>query len=134
MGFFALLVLFATTWDFVKKNLRNDSEKSMIFFEGLKNISAIHNGKELIKTNYNAKGRLECIHGIRFLSMTWVLLSHTLSLGISLSPIKNLAEYQTMFNPVFFRVVLNGYSCIDTFYLLSGLLVAYLSFRELDRT
>ena len=132
MGLIALMVLCATLWDFAIKISPNLTRQKLP--NNLSGISALQSGKKLMKTSSKAKGRLECIHGIRFLSMTWVLLSHTLSLGVSLPPVKNLVEYDTMFNPMLFRVVLNGYSCIDSFYLLSGMLVAYLSFRELDRT
>ena len=33
----------------------------------------------------------------------------------------------------FDEIIANGYFCVDTFFYLSGLLVAYLSFIEIDR-
>ncbi len=96
-------------------------------------LSALSNLGQLLSTESKAKGRLECLNGIRFLSMTWVLLSHTLSALITVTPLNNLFEAGELFNHFLFRTVLNGYSCVDSFFLLSGLLVAYLSFRELDR-
>ncbi len=33
-----------------------------------------------------------------------------------------------------FRVILNGYPCVDSFFLLSGCLLGFLTFKELDRT
>lgn len=32
------------------------------------------------------------------------------------------------------RVVLNAYPCVDTFFAVGGLLLGYLTFKELDRT
>ena len=40
-------------------------------------LSVYSNGQKILSTN-TTPGTLDCVHGIRFLSMTWVILGHTL--------------------------------------------------------
>lgn len=42
----------------------------------LMSFSIYTNGKKILTTD-QPKGSLTCIHGIRFLSMTWVILGHS---------------------------------------------------------
>ena len=73
-----------------------------------------------------------CINGIRVLSMFWVISAHTvlfsfLSLDNSYSSLKDITE-EFLYQPI-----LNGYSSVDSFFFLSGLLVSYLTMREMSR-
>ncbi len=56
-------------------------------------LSVYSNAKKILDTN-RAPGALDCVHGIRFLSMTWVILGHTLVFLIS--PVPLLSEYQQL--------------------------------------
>eukprot|EP00095_Tigriopus_kingsejongensis_P002500 maker-scaffold64_size435223-snap-gene-2.28 protein:Tk02500 transcript:maker-scaffold64_size435223-snap-gene-2.28-mRNA-1 annotation:"hypothetical protein DAPPUDRAFT_60562" len=50
-------------------------------------------------------------------------------------PVKNFFHLVDEFvEPFLFRTVLNGFVCVDSFFLLSGILTAYLTFKELDKT
>ncbi|GAB1602612.1 hypothetical protein Ahia01_000540800 [Argonauta hians] len=92
-------------------------------------FSVYHNGSKLLNTDQGV-ATLTCIHGIRFLSMTWVLLGHTYIfippvLKNGLVVIQHIKEFS-------FQVVINGTLSVDTFFLLSGLLVAYSTLKALD--
>ncbi|XP_043218920.1 nose resistant to fluoxetine protein 6-like [Amphibalanus amphitrite] len=85
-------------------------------------FSLYTNTKKLLDTS-TSKGTLRCIHGIRFFSMTWVLMGHaTLQL---LSYDQNISVALDWIRTVAFQVVVNASPSVDTFYLLSGVVLAY---------
>ena len=78
-------------------------------------------------------GAIRCLNGIRAISMFWVILGHIYL--ISLSALTNMQfMYTDVATRFSFQPVLNGYFSVDSFFLLSGFLVMYLSLRELGRT
>ncbi|GFU13155.1 nose resistant to fluoxetine protein 6 [Nephila pilipes] len=89
------------------------------------------NGEKLINTS-NTEGQLPCLHGIRFLSMTWVMFCHVYS--FSFAYIKNTTEALTMADHWTFEIVLNGSYSVDSFFVLSGFLVAYLFFQQFAKS
>ncbi|CAG7725078.1 unnamed protein product [Allacma fusca] len=75
---------------------------------------------------------LGCLHGIRFLSMCWVVLGHTFFLYTQQFT-WNLVDLKNMYKDWTNQVILNGAYCVDTFFALSGTLVTYNLLRELDK-
>ncbi|XP_064616438.1 nose resistant to fluoxetine protein 6-like isoform X2 [Liolophura sinensis] len=97
----------------------------------LASFSVYTNGRKILSTA-QAPGSLNCLHGIRFLSMSWVILGHTY--GIMLTVSDNMAEYvPVIFKRWTFQAILNGMVSVDSFFFLSGLLVAYISFKEMNK-
>ncbi|PAA59551.1 hypothetical protein BOX15_Mlig030456g2, partial [Macrostomum lignano] len=79
-----------------------------------------------------ASSSLRCVNGIRFISMSWVILSHTYMVGLINA--SNLGQLVPQWlNDWTFQAVLNATVSVDTFFVLSGLLATYLFLRELDR-
>jgi peptidoglycan/LPS O-acetylase OafA/YrhL len=79
---------------------------------------------------------LDVLNGMRFISMTWVLLGHNFLMVSSYMSITNVYEVlrmQTGGLGFAFRAVMNALPSVDSFFLLSGLLVAYMTLKELDR-
>ncbi|KAK7497004.1 hypothetical protein BaRGS_00011740 [Batillaria attramentaria] len=94
-------------------------------------FSLYTNGSKLLST-YQPPGSLTCVHGIRFLSMTWVVLGHTF--GAVNGFADNSGPYQKkVYDDFSFGMVANATLSVDTFFLLSGLLVAYLSLKEMNK-
>ncbi|XP_076436701.1 nose resistant to fluoxetine protein 6-like [Babylonia areolata] len=94
-------------------------------------FSVYTNGAKLLSTD-QAAGTLDCVHGIRFLSMTWVVLGHTFLFPLFAS--SNLIGYiSEAIQRWTFQAIINASVSVDTFFVLSGLLVAYLSLKELKR-
>ncbi|TKR86527.1 hypothetical protein L596_011104 [Steinernema carpocapsae] len=87
---------------------------------------------EIFNTD-NAKkaGQISPIHCIRFFSMCWVILGHTLGvfLAYSNNPMDVMAELQYIST----QIITNAYYAVDSFLFLSGLLVAYMWFKMYNR-
>lgn len=74
-----------------------------------------------------------CLNGIRTISMFWVILAHIFI--IASMAVSNKKYLLTNFVRRFSsQAVMNGFFSVDTFFVLSGFLVMYLSLRELGRT
>ncbi|RCN32396.1 hypothetical protein ANCCAN_21802, partial [Ancylostoma caninum] len=72
------------------------------------------------------EGNLKSLASIRFISMTWVASGHTLlenTFGDVVLPILS------MWDPFLSVTILNAFLSVDTFFLLSGILVSYLFFK-----
>ncbi|XP_064611188.1 O-acyltransferase like protein-like [Liolophura sinensis] len=83
------------------------------------------------------KGSITCLNGIRYLSMAWVILCHTFYYGVF-----SISENQTAENMIdapgylqrfTFMPLVYGTFSVDTFFVLSGFLVAYLFFKDIDK-
>ena len=53
-----------------------DFQKEHLAVRALHCFSLIENGRSLVSTKENVKGSLSCLHGIRVLSMFWIVLLH----------------------------------------------------------
>eukprot|EP00794_Sanderia_malayensis_P019239 gene19239-21167_t len=76
----------------------------------------------------NAIGSL---NGVRTLSMFWVILGHTFFFALS-SGTDNIIDGFAIVHRLSFQAIANAYFSVDTFFLLSGLLVSYLCLRRFD--
>lgn len=91
-------------------------------------FSVFSNGKKLLGTS-TAVGPLACLNGIRVLSMWWVILDHTYA--FILQVVDNILEAATLIQRFTFQPIVNGTFSVDSFFFLSGLLVAYLALKEI---
>lgn len=70
---------------------------------------------------------ISCIHGLRALSMMWIILGHTC---IILAKYADNMEYRRYVEKIFvFQFVANGAFSVDTFFFISGFLVSFIYFR-----
>ncbi|PAV56380.1 hypothetical protein WR25_15490 [Diploscapter pachys] len=111
-----------------EKNRRD--AKSSTFLKVILGYSVYRNGSEILKTS-NKEGDIECLHGIRFLSMCWIILGHTYYyLGTSLTT-DNLIPTLISFPQMFYtQIIVQAPLAVDSFFFLSGMLAAYLFFRK----
>ncbi|XP_077994444.1 nose resistant to fluoxetine protein 6-like [Glandiceps talaboti] len=99
------------------------------FGECLLAFSVLTNGGKILDATHSS-GTLAAIHGIRVLSMWWVILGHSVTFTMGFSD--NGFTYAQDVMPRFtFQAILNATFSVDTFFFLSGLLVTYLTLREL---
>ncbi|XP_061188669.1 nose resistant to fluoxetine protein 6-like [Saccostrea echinata] len=97
----------------------------------LLSFSFYSNSKKLLSTR-RSSDTLTALNGIRFLSISWVVLGHTYAFVLSNSSnggpfVKDMLRRWT------FQVIANALVAVDTFFALSGLLLAYLTLKEMDK-
>lgn len=75
---------------------------------------------------------MHCLNGIRALSIIWVLFGHVYLLKIY-GPLINAAEIKDWISNISSMILLSATITVDSFFLLSGLLVARAILNELDK-
>ncbi|XP_050710957.1 nose resistant to fluoxetine protein 6-like [Eriocheir sinensis] len=77
---------------------------------------------------------ISCLHGIRVLTMGWVVLGHAYLMSINASANKLPFRQAIIDNPYPYQIIINGTVSVDTFFFMSGLLVAYNLTKEVGKT
>ncbi|XP_037787933.1 LOW QUALITY PROTEIN: nose resistant to fluoxetine protein 6-like [Penaeus monodon] len=77
-------------------------------------------------------GVISCLHGMRVLSMTWVIYGHQYIFDIYVAV--NSLDLQKWTSGLLFQVIFNATVSTDSFFFLSGLLVSYGVLKEIKRT
>ncbi|CAL1287085.1 unnamed protein product [Larinioides sclopetarius] len=107
-----------------KKTNRSIMKRILLCF------SAVENGERILNANVS-EGQLLSVHGIRFLSLTWVIIGHTYVTSINI--IGNRIDVLKELDSLPFQVLLQAPFSVDSFFMLSGFLLAYLFLKEADR-
>jgi peptidoglycan/LPS O-acetylase OafA/YrhL len=133
-----LLLIVGTAFDLWDRFLSAEHVKrENIFSKSLLAFSAYTNGLHLLSTSTGGSDHLGCMNGMRFLSMTWVVLGHSFFvLMMTYSALRNtllLPEIIGGSVGLAFEAVLNALPSVDSFFLMSGTLTSYLMFKELER-
>ncbi|XP_066259370.1 nose resistant to fluoxetine protein 6-like isoform X2 [Euwallacea similis] len=105
---------------------RNSTLKELIL-----SVSLIQNVSALLQTKPN-EFNLECICGIKFISMVFILAGHSL-IFIFGSPLANTSFANEMIKKLENCIFLNSPLLVDSFLLVSGFLMARLLLVELDK-
>ncbi|XP_031616894.1 nose resistant to fluoxetine protein 6-like [Contarinia nasturtii] len=91
------------------------------------------NGKKLFSlTEINTADEIKCLHGIRVLAGQWTVLGHTF-LILLIGPINNRIVHATFFSAYRSMVIISGPVAVDTFFVLSGLLVSRSILKRLEK-
>ena len=94
-------------------------------------FSVYTNTRKFLNTSHQPPGSLAAIHGIRFLSMTWVILGHMYVFGIA--DMANPVDVLDTLSHWTQDAVSNALVSVDTFFTLSGLLTSYMTVREMRK-
>ncbi|KAH8365340.1 hypothetical protein KR084_011219, partial [Drosophila pseudotakahashii] len=124
----ALVTLF-TLWDYFL--IKNQDQLPVV----VKLFSARANSRALFrvvetKSNPNV---IDCLHGIRCMSLIWVISCHQYS-AVLLSPNINTLSIVTWFGKPFASFLIHGFMSVDSFFMIGGLLVALIPLRLMDKT
>uniref|UniRef100_A0A6P4EQ16 Nose resistant to fluoxetine protein 6-like isoform X1 n=1 Tax=Drosophila rhopaloa TaxID=1041015 RepID=A0A6P4EQ16_DRORH len=101
----------------------------------VKAFSARANSRSLFrivpsKSNPNV---IECLNGIRCMSLIWVIFSHEFIFTLK-APNLNTAELFSWAGEPFASFVVHGYFSVDSFFVLGGLLVSMIALRSMDKS
>ena len=72
------------------------------------------------------------INGLRVISMFWVILAHTHFIVLE-TGLDNIYRLEATLSRFSFQPIGNAFFAVDSFFVLSGLLVAYLTMRQMKR-
>ena len=104
--------------------------------EFLKNLIlsfSLYKTVPVILSTKQPSNAITSINGMRVISMCWVILGHTLVWVGFYNVMKNpLEPIQTIPERFLFQPLINAFFAVDNFFILSGLLMSYLSIREID--
>ncbi|ROT79906.1 putative nose resistant to fluoxetine protein 6-like [Penaeus vannamei] len=108
------------------QHLRKGPLKYLLVFSAYSNFNKIF----YINTKENP-AVISCLHGLRVLSMTWVVWGHgyMFLLGVT----KNVVGATVLVDEVIEQIIGNATFSVDSFFFMSGLLVAYGVMREHKR-
>lgn len=141
LAFFFCLVLLGTFIDvsprLVESWRHEDPEASLkknstsLIMDIVMAFSAFSNGKRLLSTR-TAIGVLEPLHGMRVITMAWIILGHTFFYK-SYVLAGGLFEALEYGKSIPFQIVLNVFPAVETFVTMSGILVAYTGLHKLEK-
>lgn len=95
--------------------------KSLLCFSATRNLGKIMNTDA-------REGQLGVVHSIRVLSMWWVILGHCYLMALGYED--NVSIMITIPKYFFFEIVNNATVAVDSFFVLSGFLLAYLFLKR----
>ncbi len=76
---------------------------------------------------------ISCLNGLRVMSMFWVILGHSYSLLKMFTNVDNFKVVRNVSSRLSFQAVESASFSVDSFFFLSGVLVSYLTLREIGR-
>ena len=101
--------------------------------DAFRSFSLYHTIPAVMSTT-QPESAITSINGIRVISMFWVILGHTYLFLLPFNAYKNQVDIFQHFIPRFTaQPIGNAYFAVDSFFFLSGFLVAYLTLREMSR-
>ncbi|EGT55002.1 hypothetical protein CAEBREN_32444 [Caenorhabditis brenneri] len=128
MAVMVALVLAATLADYLRDTLKKEDEvrKDNKALQILMTFSMWTNAEVLLSVKEQKPGFIKCLDCIRFLSMLWVVTGHTFTYLMVPDQILAVLPFTGKFWNHF---IMNAFFSVDTFFLLSGIVVAYLFFK-----
>ncbi|KAK9872837.1 hypothetical protein WA026_019624 [Henosepilachna vigintioctopunctata] len=87
------------------------------------------NGMKLLKHSINAD-QLGCLHGIKTISMMWVILGHTYLNLMLVAPIDNISYLTDWLDDLASMFILSATLSVDTFFTVGGLLTVYVFMKS----
>ena len=132
---FALLIVAGSVLD-VGVNVLQIKYLPKQYLGVMQGFSAYHNSRKILSTG--ASGDLACINGLKYISISWIVLGHVLweYCNVSSYGAFTLSAGATgqATDSVAATVMWNGLIGVDTFFVIGGCLLAFHTMKELDKT
>ncbi|XP_055913662.1 nose resistant to fluoxetine protein 6-like [Eupeodes corollae] len=127
-GVFGVLMVLSSLYEYFMRLFKKTPVPVLLAF------SILTNGRKLFDINTKSSpNTINCLTGIRVISMAWIMSCHTY-MTMQMIPAINLIESVSWFKNVYSMIFINGTVAVDSFFFIGGLLVAWLGFREMDKT
>ncbi|XP_062140090.1 nose resistant to fluoxetine protein 6-like isoform X2 [Drosophila sulfurigaster albostrigata] len=129
LSVFGALALLATLYDYF---ICQDQSQLPVL---IKIFSIRASSRALFRTT-NPKSNpnvIDCLHGMRCMSLLWVVFGHEYMFGLVQPNINQWSIYHWLQQP-FQNMIVHAAFSVDTFFFLSGLLVIMIALRSMDKT
>ncbi|XP_039962162.1 nose resistant to fluoxetine protein 6 [Bactrocera neohumeralis] len=127
-SFIVFCMLASSVYDYIKTKNNEPKKPLFIAFSVLTNAPKIFTVKKSNNPNV-----IQCLNGLRCFSMMWVVFGHGYMTFYELPHINKDKVYTWIETP-YSMLVQNATLCVDTFFFMSGLLMLWGAFREMERT
>ncbi|XP_041479403.1 nose resistant to fluoxetine protein 6-like [Lytechinus variegatus] len=118
------------TEDNIEKEHKPKIDLKWAILDGvLMSFSLVTNCTKLLSAK-KSKENLAALNGLRVISMFWVILGHSFS--FYLGRLDNFSELFEEMQSFGYLAIVNSTYSVDTFFVLSGFLTAYLTLKQLD--
>ena len=135
-AFFGGVVIIGTLFDLSKLVLGSEIYPEL-WSNILMGFSAYSNTKKLFDTSNIRPDSLTSINGIRFISMTWVLVGHAYTSFQGILPMNNpsalVSHDGEVIGSLAFQAIENSWPSVDSFFFIGATLLAYITLKELDK-
>ncbi|KAL5284197.1 hypothetical protein ACFFRR_006461 [Megaselia abdita] len=125
MSIIGILLVLGTAYDYLYKGPSKNPY--------LMAFSVPSNAEKLFHVSTNkAKNNIDCLNGIRVISMIWVIYGHAIMMNTSAPQINwfDLVRWTRTFFSMFTQ---NAYISVDSFFFMSGLLLAWIGMKEIEK-
>ncbi|XP_044747810.1 nose resistant to fluoxetine protein 6-like [Coccinella septempunctata] len=120
-----LVMLLSTCYDLYCQYFHAEPNQLFLAF------SMYTNSGKLFSISKN-NNQLECLNGLKFYSMLWVLVGHTYSLGLG-APLYNYLDIMTWADKLHSMLIISGTLSVDTFFVVGGALVTYVYMQSMEK-
>ncbi|KAL5284199.1 hypothetical protein ACFFRR_006463, partial [Megaselia abdita] len=126
MSFITLLLIIGTAYDYLFKGPNRSPY--------LLALSVPSNAEKLFHVNLEKrKSNIDCLNGIRVISMFWVIYGHTTMTNLKVPQI-NILDMLEWSKTVFSLFTSNATISVDSFFFLSGLLLSWVGIKEIEKS
>ncbi|XP_055915376.1 O-acyltransferase like protein-like [Eupeodes corollae] len=123
-----VLVLLSSAYDIYVSYNQEKPNPVLIAF------SMLTNGKRLFAINTKrSPNNIDCLTGIRVIATLWIIMHHTF-IHASTAAVINSFDIRAWTVSLEYMPIYNGSMTVDSFFFMGGLLVAWIGFKELDKT
>ncbi|XP_064457404.1 nose resistant to fluoxetine protein 6-like [Ornithodoros turicata] len=134
-GLLGTFLLLGTLLDVVLRTLKRpavaDNLRQNVGVKTLSTFGLVGNVQELLSGS-DVQSSLRCLHGLRVLTISWIVLTQTY-FSLEFQAVRGLRFLISSVESIPFQVVANGFLAADTFFFLSGLLLALSVLRSMDK-
>ncbi|CAI5442308.1 unnamed protein product [Caenorhabditis angaria] len=133
LGVMVLIAILASTLDFIQDSVYgiSSSKEKNIIRKILNTFSFWTNAGIILSIKEQKEGHIKSLDCIRAFSMSWVVAGHaTLYFYTS----ENLLPLKYLANNVWNHLIINAILSVDTFFLLSGIVLSYMFFKQKQRS